>query len=124
MSTQPTFTEALKEPNANVLLYISNQSFEEPLVDIFVSIDDRTIVKDTFKVKNQHYWRIYSLHLSPGKHAIHAKAVNGAVAIDRSFILSGKHWAVLNFWGSKTNADKSELKGITFEVSNEPISFL
>jgi hypothetical protein len=34
MSTRPSFTDALKEENANFILYISNQSFKEPLVNI------------------------------------------------------------------------------------------
>ena len=124
MSTRPSFTNVLKEENANFILYISNQSFKEPLVNIQVVIDGRTIVKDDFKVKNQHYWKIYALKLTPGDHTLQAKAERDITEINRSFKVAGNHWAVLNFWGNGKNTDTSKLRGLTFDIYDKPIGFL
>jgi len=124
MSTRPSFTDVLKEENANFILYISNQSFEEPLVDIQVVIDGQSIVKDEFEVKNQHYWKVYALNLPRGDHTLHAKAEKGITEINRSFKVSGNHWAVLNFWGNGKNTDASKLRGLAFDIYDKPIGFL
>ncbi len=124
MSTRTTFLNVLTEPNANVILYVSNQSFDEPLTNILVLIDGRTVVQDEFEVKNQHYWKVYSIHLSPGEHSLYAIAANGTAEINRSFKVSGNHWAALSFWRSKNNTDNSKLKGLTFDIYDSPIGFL
>jgi hypothetical protein len=57
-------------------------------------------VKDDFEAKNQHYWKIYALKLTPGDHILQAKAERDITEINRSFKVSGHHWAVLNFWAT------------------------
>jgi hypothetical protein len=97
-STKPQFTQEIDQPEANFILYVSNQSLEKPEVDISVIIDEKMVVSDFFLVKNQHYWKIYSLRLPLGNHQLSVKADNGTYKLERSFDITNKHWAVISFW--------------------------
>lgn len=122
MSTRPIISQGLAEPNANVILYVSNQSFYMPTVDIIVKIDDRIVVEDEFEVRNQHHWTEYAIYLSPGEHTLHATALDSTVEIKRSFKVTGNHWVTVDFWRSKHSKDKS--KGLKFDISDRPIGFI
>ncbi len=59
MTTAVSFKQALSEPHANFHLYVSNQSFADPSIDIIAKIGERAVVAGQFKVKNQHHWEVY-----------------------------------------------------------------
>jgi hypothetical protein len=123
-STKPQFTQETDQPDANFILYVSNQSFEESRVDISVIIDGKTVVSDFFPVKNHHYWKIYSLQLPLGSHQLSVKADNGTYKLERPFEISSKHWALISFWCTDKQDDKSQFSGISFAISDEPYDFL
>ena len=123
-STKPQFTQEIEEPDANFILYVSNQSFEKPNVNISITLDGKHLITDFFGVRNQHYWKIYSLNLSYGKHLLSVKADNSSYELEEEFEITNKHWAVISFWyTSKKNKDYQP-SGITFEISDEPYAFL
>ena len=106
-------------PNANFFLYVSNQSFARPTVDIRVEIDGRPVVADEFAVENQHNWVECPLRLGDGAHVLHAESTEGGAAVIRTFRARGKRWAVLDYWCCD---DPSEPK-FTFYVARRPIAF-
>jgi hypothetical protein len=119
-STKPQFTQEIDQPDANFILYVSNQSFEKPEVDISVIIDGETVVNDLFQVKNKHYWKTYSLKLPLGNHQLSVKADNGTYKLERSFEITNKHWAVISFWCTDKKDNGSQFSGISFAISEEP----
>lgn len=123
-STVPEFSQEIDQPEANFILYVSNQSFDKPKIDISIIIDGKPLVTDTFRVKNQHYWKIYSLNLHTGKHLLKAKADNGAYEIERDFKITVKHWAVLSFWFKNEKDENTRPSGFSFEISDKPYGFL
>lgn len=123
-STKPQFTQEIEEPNANFILYVSNQSFEKPNVDISITLDGKLLINDFFRVKNQHYWKIYSLNLSSDIHLLSVNADNGSYELEKEFKISNRHWAVISFWYTSKKDNDYQPSGITFEISNEPYGFL
>ncbi len=82
-----------------VLLYVSNQSYEDPDIHVIVTIDDEVVVDDRFPVGNQHNWVPHLLHLSPGEHRVRAESSTGATFDGTFETLPGQpRWAVLNYW--------------------------
>lgn len=120
-STKPQLTQEIDQPNSNFILHVSNQSFDKPVVDISISIDGKLLVSDTFQVKNQHYWKKYSLHLSVGNHTLFVQADNSSCKLEKDFYITKKHWAVLSFWYTKENHQSPRLD---FEIADEPYGFL
>ena len=121
-STMPQFSHEIEQENANFILYVSNQSFDKSKIDISVTVDGNMIVNDKFRVKNQHYWKIYSIRLSQGVHTLIAAADKGKYKIEKQFEITKTHWAVLDFWyKDDTDSQKSNL---TFQIYDQQIKFL
>ncbi|MDH5502572.1 MAG: hypothetical protein OEY98_00925 [Acidimicrobiia bacterium] len=90
-----------------VLLYVSNQSYEDPDIQINVTIDGEVVVDDRFLVDNQHNWVPYLLRLSPGKHLLRAESSTGATFEGPFETLPGQpRWAVLDYWNESGEEGK------------------
>ena len=105
-------------PEGNFVLYVSNQSFEIDPVDIRVTIDGKLAVDEDFEVEDQHNWVEYTFRLREGRHVLHAESRAGAAELTRSFELTRKTWAVLNYWYYP-----GERKRFSFDLSHQPVAF-
>ena len=103
----------------NLVLYVSNQSFDRPEVDIRVEIDGHVVASDEFPVENQHNWVEFRLPLRPGKHVIRATTERGDATLERTFRVKGKRWAVLDYWC----CDHGEDPHFTFALHKRAIAF-
>lgn len=83
-------------------LYVSNQSFERPLVDIGVFINDQRVVIGDFAVEGQHTWHQFDIEVPVGTLSISALSFraqkNAATGLSQSVHLVQERWAVLSFW--------------------------
>jgi hypothetical protein len=115
-----TRAETARSPGpANFTLYVSNQSFERPTIDIRVEIDGTVVANDEFEVENQHNWVEFRLPLSRGRHVVRATSARGEAELRRTFRVKGKRWAVLDYWCCDDAADPR----FTFDLSKRPIAF-
>ena len=112
----------LKEPEPNFILFVSNQSFAEPTVDITATIDGKGVIATNLKVENQHHWEIYSVRLSKGRHDLHVEAKRGEVLLDTSFEVKERHWGLLSYWGG-SGKNEGKLHGLTFDLLDKPPAF-
>ena len=110
---------ARPEARGNVVLYVSNQSFERSTVDIRIEVDGREVVSDGFAVENQHNWAEYRLRFARGTHVIRAESAAGEAVFERSFRIRGRTWAVVDYWC----CDGPGEPRFTFHLSREPIGF-
>lgn len=103
---------------ADLLLYVSNQSFEDTSVPITVVVDGVTVVDGDFAVEDQHHWIEFPLALEAGSHEVTARSESGAT-LRESFETSvdGPRYAVIDHWGKGSDARFSWL----FQA--EPIGF-
>jgi hypothetical protein len=104
----------------NLILYVSNQSFDRSTVDIRVLIDGRPAVDDDFAVLNQHNWVEFRFSLDDGQHVIYVESLDGQAILEERFEVKGNRWAVVDYWCC---SDPSEPK-FTFMVSPEPLAFV
>ena len=116
---EPDPTPRGSPARANVVLYVSNQSFERPTVDIRVEVDGRIVVDDEFPVEGQHNWVEFRLELPAGKHTLRAETQAGDATTTRTFRVKGRRWAVLDYWCCDDASDPK----FTFEVSKKRIAF-
>ena len=103
---------------ADLVLYVSNQSFEDEDVRIKLDVDGVTVVDGEFRVEGQHNWIRFPLSLSPGSHSLTAESDTGAT-LKESFQVPGNEarYAVVNYWAED---DSPEL---TWLFQREPVGF-
>lgn len=115
-SRQPSGARA----QGNFTLYVSNQSFAEPAVDVVVTIDGVQVVSQTFEVKNQHNWVPFTQRLAAGRHSLVARTRSGRATFSRSFVTGARNWAVVDYWCCDA-ADGGP--HFTFNLSDRPLAF-
>ncbi|MCZ7557503.1 MAG: hypothetical protein M5R41_13975 [Bacteroidia bacterium] len=120
-SLYPTQQVLPQDGSGNFVLYVSNQSFDIPTVDIQVTIDGKTAVSATFEVKNQHNWIKHTFLLAPGKHVLKASSVTGEATVESEFEVNERLWGVLNYW---YYARLGGNKFLEFRTQDTPMLFI
>lgn len=111
---------------ADLVLYVSNQSFEHDRVTISVRIDDVLVVEQAFAVEGQHNWVEFPIDLPPGPHAVTATSGTGVDLEETVTIPEGeKRWVVLDYWYYPDRGDGSDVvdPSFTFTAHEEPVGF-
>ena len=103
---------------ADLVLYVSNQSFEDENVRLKLAVDGVTVVDGEFRVEGQHNWIRFPLSLSPGSHSLTAESDTGAT-LKESFEVPGDEarYAVVDYWAED---DSPELMWL---FQREPVGF-
>lgn len=103
-------------------LYVSNQSFEEPLVDVAVSIGGVQVVVGDFAVEGQHNWYAFDIVVPIGATDLDAVTFRevDAVSFSQQIAVPAERWAVLDYW-----SDTGDGKGSRFvlNVSEVEVGF-
>lgn len=104
--------------DADLVLYVSNQSFEDERVRLTVVVDDVTVVDGNFHVADQHNWAAFPLRMPSGMHTIRAEADSGA-ALAETFRVPGNRtrYAVIDHWGEDESAE------LTWKFHRQPVAF-
>ena len=110
----------------NLILYVSNQSFDITPIDITVYIDGQKALKDDFEVGSQHTWVPYGFSLAAGKHTIKAVSKKGDAILEKEFEVKGKHWATLAYWyyPKLRGGAGPTPKSFSFSIEDKPIGFM
>jgi hypothetical protein len=122
-----TIEVVLDETSASeVMLYVSNQSFEDSEVGIDVKISGKTVVDRNFDVGNQHNWIPFLIRLAPGEHTLEASSSTGATH-SATFEVGDPaiRYAVLDYWyyPSSDNASGATPRSFSFMIQDDPIGF-
>jgi len=120
----------LLNPNGNLTLFVSNQSFDITPVDIRVEIDGEVVVHEYFEVGNQHNWKTFRLKLSPGQHDLSVRSRKGRAWLSRTFTIQRRHWAVIDYWHDSDrrwyvpwSASDGPSRSFSFGIRSKPIEF-
>jgi hypothetical protein len=110
----------VEEKQANLVLYVSNQSFDDEEVRLTIEVDDITVVDGDFHVEDQHNWIKFALRMSPGTHNVTAEADSGA-ALSEAFQLpvDQARFAVIDYWGK----DDHDPREFSWFIQREPVAF-
>jgi hypothetical protein len=102
-------------------LYVSNQSFEDPSVQIAISIDGVVVVDETFAVEGQHNWIAFELDVSPGDHILTATSNTGAqLTVEFTTKAGQPRWAVVDYWWYPEDGPASSHLTSTTSQSRSP----
>jgi hypothetical protein len=107
------------KPTVTLHLYASNQSFDEPLVNFMIRIDEKRVVIGDYTVGSQHNWYAFDIEVPLGTHLLDANAGNGTSWM-RDIDVSKERWLVLDYWYSSGEAAG---RHFTFTESDVPVAF-
>lgn len=112
--------ELVPEEQADLHLWVSNQSFADDPVSVTVAIDGVTVVDRAFAVEGQHNWELFPVALEPGRHTISATSDTG-VSLERTFRVpeGEQRYAVLDYW----NYEDGDGRHFSWRVQTEPVAF-
>ncbi|ANH38591.1 hypothetical protein I601_2166 [Nocardioides dokdonensis FR1436] len=103
---------------ADLVLHVSNQSFDDERVGLEIAVDGVTVVDDDFHVGSQHNWVSFSLSLPSGAHEVTAESDSGATLRERFRVLDGTtRYAVIDHWGAGDSAE------LTWLFQRGPVAF-
>jgi hypothetical protein len=120
--TSSTGTEPLPTPSPPppLTLYVSNQSFDDPNVQIAISVDGEVVVDQSFAVEGQHNWITFEPDVRPGDHTLIATSNTGAeLTVEFTTKAGQPRWAVVNYWWYPGDGPRE----FTFDIHDEPIGF-
>lgn len=131
LSTETTTTQPargkLLDPRGNFVLYVGNSSSEIDPVDIAIEVDDTQVLKQEFAIDRYQVPslpRQFTLRLAPGKHTLVARSVKGEASMETSFVVTGKHWAVVDYrYYSEAYGSPPQPRTFGFLVRDEPVGF-
>lgn len=130
-STVTTTTQSardnLLDSRGNFVLYVGNTSSEIDPVDIAIEVDGTMVLKQEFAID----WyqipslpRQFTLRLAPGKHTLVARSVKGEASMETSFVVTGKHWAVVDYrYHSEAYGSPPQPRSLSFLIRDEPVGF-
>jgi hypothetical protein len=136
-SSSPSRIRVVTEQDADLFLWVSNQSFQDASVGLKVSIDDTAIVDQRFEVQGQHNWVLFPVTVPPGDHALNVVSDTGA-QLKQAFTLptQGRRYAVIDYWyyppcsavtaasgTAAACANPGEGRHITWQTASTPFVF-
>lgn len=113
-----------EEPEPNLVILVTNQSFDNPSVDITVSIDGDQVISEDFSVGNQHNFKVLELCLPEGSHSLSADSLKGEASMTTSFELPSKRWILLWYDFDEKRRNEGYInarKAFGVQIQDEPI---
>ena len=115
--------QSLLNPHGNAVLYVSNQSTTLRRVDITIQVDGQPILAKSFENRFSSYPKPVILQLAPGRHVLSAQSIKGDASLQKSFSVSGKSWASVDYWYDNGAHGSAEARQLVFRIQNHPMLF-
>ena len=114
-----------QDSSAAVMLYVSNQSFEDDEIGIVVTLDGTEIIDREFDVGDQHTWIPFRVRLPPGEHTLEAASSTGVTFTTRFEATdTATRYAVLDYWYyPPDDYGSSTPRKFGFMIQDEPVGF-
>lgn len=100
-----TYSEE-KEKNANIIVMVSNQSFDVPDVRMSGTVDGLHIFDDDYSVGDQHQYAYYYVYTSPGEHEFEILANDISIKETVTIIEEEPLWICFSYWNSENEDEK------------------
>lgn len=107
--------EAPSAEPSNAVLYVSNQSFDQPVAQITVWIDGAAVYDEDQPVDGQHRWDTTDLALAPGIHHLRAWEAEERVSSSAEFRIPDESHVLVQYW--------TDPPRFTIDVSQDPFAF-
>jgi hypothetical protein len=82
------------------VVIVSNQSYEDPTVNLTVCIDGTELLSQPFEVENQHMWWNFPTRVPLGRHVVRVMADTNAEPLRKQLTLpeKGRRYALVEYW--------------------------
>jgi hypothetical protein len=97
--TGPSTTTAPAGPQP-VVLWVTNQSFAEPAVDLVLSVDGQVVASQTYLVEGQHTVVEHALEVVPGEHTVVVETADGSARAELVVQVDDPEWVSVTYWGT------------------------
>ncbi|MCL4847743.1 MAG: hypothetical protein KJ066_14485 [Acidobacteria bacterium] len=91
-----------QDPDGNVTLRVSNQSFAVNPVDIAIAIDGEPLVRAELDVAGeqpaQHNWQTFRYRLPEGRHSLVASSTRGRARLETNFEVKDEVVVAIAHW--------------------------
>ena len=84
--------------NPNLIVYVSNQSFDIDPVDIQITFDRQPLIEGDFLVEGQHNWLRFDFGVEAGVHQLSANSSESPTQTVSIATGNDTRFAVVNFW--------------------------
>jgi hypothetical protein len=101
-------------------LYVSNQSFENDLVQIDVFMNGTRVVTGDFPVGSQHNWYEFDIEVPVGTLSVRAIGIDGNADLGQQIEVPAERWVVIDYW---FYPDEAEGEHFTLAVHDQPVTF-
>ncbi len=95
----PIEPAAIDRTAPGLVLFISNQSYGDPEIDVTVTVDGEVVVDRSFSVENQHTTVSYRLPLEPGDHELVIRTGTGATQDQVVTLGSDRRYLYVSYLG-------------------------
>lgn len=115
----------VERAEADLVLYVSNQSFDDEEVGLLVVVDGVTVVDGDFHVEDQHNWISFPLEMPPGGHEVTADSDSGATLRESFEVPRNKpRYAVIDYWTEDDSPDTEDpAVALTWQVQRRAPAF-
>ncbi|MGC4839294.1 hypothetical protein ACLQ3D_32795 [Micromonospora vinacea] len=109
----------VEEHQADLHLWVSNQSFTDDPVVLSISIDGAEIVDQGFAVEGQHNFVLFPVRVPPGRHVVRVVSGTG-VDVQETFTMpgGGRQYAAIGY----VNSDGRD-RSVDWFIQSTPIAF-
>ncbi|WCN80435.1 hypothetical protein [Micromonospora sp. LH3U1] len=110
----------VEEHQADLHLWVSNQSFTDDPVVLTVSIDGTEIVDRRFAVEGQHNFVLFPVQVPPGRHVVRVVSGTG-VDVQETFTMpeAGRQYAAIGY----VNSVDGRGRDVDWFIQSTPIAF-
>lgn len=94
------------EKNANIVVMVSNQSFDVPHVKMSGTVDELHVFNDEYSVGDQHQYAYYYVYASPGEHEF--KVLANGISIKETVTITEDEplWICFSYWNAENEDEK------------------
>lgn len=112
-----------EQPSTRMVLYVSNQSFDEPRMRLRITLDGEPVVDQDFDVEGQHTWVQFPVQVPVGRPLDLVVESGSGERLRRSIVARAdvERGVVVNYWAATEPQQEGPM--IEATVMREPIAF-
>lgn len=112
-----------------LIVRVSNQSLDDPDVNLSATLDGVALFDQTFAVEGQHAVTLFGVDVAPGSHTLTVVSDSGA-EVEQTFDLPAgeQRWLVVDYWyfdpdteGESWGGEQEPGPSFNVSVSDEPV---
>jgi hypothetical protein len=97
-----------------VVIYVSNQSDDEPYVNVTIMVDGDSVYSEMLFVANYHNWQEFSITVWGPFHEVKALNEDNGISVSSTVFTPFQTYVIIDYWGSP----ESQSRGAHFTIQS------